>query len=486
MASPAFDVGSGSGSSKAAAPSTAVSYHGFFSNRPCGYCKKNGGRSFYLQARSLTVSHYQSLVDRGWRRSGHLLYKPHMKLTCCKHYTIRLPTATFKPTRDQRQTLHKWNRFVLGEEYIMKAAKKWPLTREQKKKQQTFDLIETVHAAEYSTLEAAGRVQEDLKPEHKFEVTLEPAGFTEEKYALYSHYQQHIHKESVFEISKDGFKRFLCKSPITPSTTADGKKLGSYHQLYRLDGRLIAMGVLDLLPKAVSGVYLLYHTDFEKWQLGKVSACTEAVLAQEGGYGYHYLGYYIPSCQKMRYKATYGPSEILKPNDNTWTPLTPELQKVLEEVDEGFLITGGDGGVASGPSSEADAANTTMGPAGSETETANKTSTKDSSPSNPSSSQDEDDDEEEDNDPPSSPSDDEDDEDSPPPGFCLRSGMPGIMTPEELETFPLGELKIAIQGMEVQAKYLRGFHKEGVLRDVVREVVAVLGPVVSKEVVVRF
>lgn len=53
--------------------------------------------------------------------------------------------------------------------------------------------------------------------------------------------------------------------------------MGSYHQLYRLDGRLIAMGVLDLLPKAVSGVYLLYHTDFEKWQLGKV--CIETRLS---------------------------------------------------------------------------------------------------------------------------------------------------------------------------------------------------------------
>jgi arginine-tRNA-protein transferase len=34
-------------------------------------------------------------------------------------------------------------------------------------------------------------------------------------------------------------------------------KLGSYHQCYRLDGKLVAVAVLDLLPHAVSSVYLL-------------------------------------------------------------------------------------------------------------------------------------------------------------------------------------------------------------------------------------
>ena len=53
--------------------------------------------------------------------------------------------------------------------------------------------------------------------------------------------------------------------------------------MYRLDGRLIALGVLDLLPQAVSGVYFLYHADFEKWALGKLSALREAALAVEGG-----------------------------------------------------------------------------------------------------------------------------------------------------------------------------------------------------------
>lgn len=47
-------------------------------------------------------------------------------------------------------------------------------------------------------------------------------------------------------------------------------KYGSYHQLYRLDGTLIAMAVLDVLPKCVSSVYFMYDTHWEWLSLGKV------------------------------------------------------------------------------------------------------------------------------------------------------------------------------------------------------------------------
>ena len=45
---------------------------------------------------------------------------------------------------------------------------------------------------------------------------------------------------------------------------------GSYHQLYRLDGRLIAMGVIDILPSFVSSVYFMWEKEYEKFSLGKV------------------------------------------------------------------------------------------------------------------------------------------------------------------------------------------------------------------------
>jgi arginine-tRNA-protein transferase len=45
---------------------------------------------------------------------------------------------------------------------------------------------------------------------------------------------------------------------------------GSYHQLYRLDGRLVGMGVIDILPSCVSSVYFMWEKEYEKFLLGKV------------------------------------------------------------------------------------------------------------------------------------------------------------------------------------------------------------------------
>jgi arginine-tRNA-protein transferase len=167
-------------------------------------------------------------------------------------------------------------------------------------------------------------------------VTLEPADFTVEKYRLFHNFQKNVHKEKEHEISESGFKRFLCQSPLQrTSRQVDGKTqlLGSYHQCYRLDGRLIAMGVLDLLPHCVSGVYSLYHSDFEQWQFGKLTALQEISLALEGRYEYYYMGYYIHSCTKMKYKGDYKPQYVLDPESYEWHPLEGELRSLLDKQD---------------------------------------------------------------------------------------------------------------------------------------------------------
>ncbi|KAF2749192.1 arginine-tRNA-protein transferase 1 [Sporormia fimetaria CBS 119925] len=284
--------------------------------------------SYYLIAKSLSVDDYARLVDRGFRRSGTLLYKPDVVRQCCPHYTIRLPVALFRPGRDHRQAVHRWNKYVLGEGYVKEAARRYPISKEEKSRlRNAFDLVNTVHESEYS------HVKRPPEPAHKFEVTLEPDNYTDEKFELYKNYQHHVHHESLSEISPPSFRRFLCDSPLERTTRlVDGyrRKYGSFHQCYRLDGRLIAMGVLDLLPHAVSGVYLMYHPDFEKWSFGKLSALREAALALEHGYGYYYMGFYIHSCPKMRYKATYMPQQILDPESNEWNPFDDKMTRLLD------------------------------------------------------------------------------------------------------------------------------------------------------------
>ncbi|KAI9854293.1 MAG: Arginyl-tRNA--protein transferase 1 [Vezdaea acicularis] len=196
------------------------------------------------------------------------------------------------------------------------------------KRKNHFDLSESVHDCEYPNIPTPP------EPEHGFEVKLEPDTFSESKFRLYENYQRLVHKEPPSRITRAGFRDFLCDSPLTRSTQtlANGKekKLGSYHQCYYLDDRLVAIGVLDLLPHCVSGVYFIYHDDLSKWQFGKLGALREACFAGESDYRYYYMGYYIHSCVKMRYKASYAPQNVLDPETYDWDPLEPEYTHRLD------------------------------------------------------------------------------------------------------------------------------------------------------------
>lgn len=189
--------------------------------------------------------------------------------------------------------------------------------------------MERIHEAETEKL------KQPPQPAHQFQVTLEPDDFTEEKFSVFENYQRVVHGEAPSSISKRGFKRFLCNSPVRRGiySDSDGKQrqVGSFHQCYRLDGKLVAVGVLDLLPEAVSAVYFMYHESIHKHQPGKLGALREISLAMEGGYRYWWAGYYIHSCPKMRYKIDYHPQYVLDPEALTWDLLDDEALAIFDK-----------------------------------------------------------------------------------------------------------------------------------------------------------
>ncbi|XP_041644797.1 arginyl-tRNA--protein transferase 1 isoform X4 [Cheilinus undulatus] len=124
------------------------------------------------------------------------------------------------------------------------------------------------------------------------------------------------------------FRRFLCDSPLEAEYSPDGPEVGygSFHQQYWLDGRIVAVGVIDILPTCVSSVYLYYHPDFASLSLGSYSALREIAFTrqlqkQSPKLSYYYLGFYIHSCPKMRYKGQYRPSDLLCPETYAWVPI---------------------------------------------------------------------------------------------------------------------------------------------------------------------
>lgn len=54
--------------------------------------------------------------------------------------------------------------------------------------------------------------------------------------------------------------------------TGPASGYGSFHQQYWLDGKLIAVGVIDILPKCVSSVYFFYDPLYMNLTLGTYGA----------------------------------------------------------------------------------------------------------------------------------------------------------------------------------------------------------------------
>lgn len=100
-----------------------------------------------------------------------------------------------------------------------------------------------------------------------------------------------------------------------------------------MDDELIAVGVIDVLPKCVSAVYFFYDPDYRSLTLGTYGALRELQYARElheknASIQYYYMGFYIHSCPKMRYKGRLSASDLLCPETYTWIPIQKCLPKL--------------------------------------------------------------------------------------------------------------------------------------------------------------
>lgn len=115
------------------------------------------------------------------------------------------------------------------------------------------------------------------------------------------------------------------------STPATSLQRGTFHQHYRLDGKLIAVGVIDISESGISSVYCFYDPELSHLSLGKYAALREIEFVRAQQLQYYYLGFYIPSCPKMNYKGDYKPSELLCPVSLKWYPLEQHCLPLLKE-----------------------------------------------------------------------------------------------------------------------------------------------------------
>ncbi len=143
--------------------------------------------------------------------------------------------------------------------------------------------------------------QRTLKRGRQLTVSICPPLMNDENYALYQRYIEQRHADgSMFPPSRRQFEDFLGQ-PLPYACFVE----------FRLNQRLLAVAVCDLLDDGLSAVYSFFDPDDRYYSLGRLAVLWQISEAQRRGLPYLYLGYWIRDCQKMSYKTDYQPLQVL-------------------------------------------------------------------------------------------------------------------------------------------------------------------------------
>lgn len=141
-------------------------------------------------------------------------------------------------------------------------------------------------------------------------VGIQPKRFDPEHYRLYARYIEQRHRDGdMFPPSESQYRNFLL------SSWSDTEFVE-----FRLDGRLVAVAVTDVMSNGLSALYTYYDPDLEARSLGSFAILWQLDECRRRGLPHLYLGYYIQDCRKMNYKRIYRPQELLV--NGRWTRLS--------------------------------------------------------------------------------------------------------------------------------------------------------------------
>lgn len=128
---------------------------------------------------------------------------------------------------------------------------------------------------------------------------LEPV-FRKEHFDLYRTYLMSRHAGGGMETADaEDYLEFL---------TCDG--IETRFLDFRLNGRCVAVAVVDILGNALSAVYTFFDPGYARRSLGVNTILHEIESARRRRLRWLYLGYWIEDCRKMNYKSEYRPHEL--------------------------------------------------------------------------------------------------------------------------------------------------------------------------------
>lgn len=131
------------------------------------------------------------------------------------------------------------------------------------------------------------------------EARLIASQFSDEHIELYQRYVRTRHPDGSMNVEgRDAVERFfLCDWSETRFAE------------FRLDGRVVALSVVDLLDSGLSAVYTFYDPELERCGLGVYAVLWLIEEARRLRLPFLYLGYLIHESPKMAYKGRYRPQQ---------------------------------------------------------------------------------------------------------------------------------------------------------------------------------
>ena len=173
----------------------------------------------------------------------------------------------------------------------------------------------------------------------------------DERLQVYKKYQMNIHKDKEYECTKEDFDRSWGETNLvdnigiklpedlalkTKHPEIYPKKYGCYNFIHRIDGKIVAVGIVDILPTSLSSVYLYYDTDYQFLDLGVLCSILEIEYTKsfceliDSNFKYYMLGFFEENIQKLRYKGFYHPTQILDRFTMNYVYLK-DVQQILKE-----------------------------------------------------------------------------------------------------------------------------------------------------------
>ncbi|MEP7098537.1 MAG: arginyltransferase [Dokdonella sp.] len=148
-----------------------------------------------------------------------------------------------------------------------------------------------------------------LRDNADLEVASVPSRGDAEHFDLYLRYLDARHHGGGMDGGdSEDFNRFLI-GPWSPSRFLE----------FRLQGRLIAVAVTDVLPLALSAVYTFFDHEHASRGLGTLAILQQIQWARREQVPHLYLGFWIDGHPKMNYKRNFRPLEML--DSRTWRRL---------------------------------------------------------------------------------------------------------------------------------------------------------------------